>query len=117
MTITATERYELGPVEVIPSGEGRNFRLPDGREIAIFRARAGELFATQARCPHRGGPLADGLIGGGRVVCPFHGYAFDLTSGEPLMNSCPALVTYAVEVDGAGTMIVQVDPDSPQPCP
>lgn len=117
MSITATERFELGPVDAIPHGEGRNFRLPDGREIAVFRARSGELFATQARCPHKGGPLADGLMGAGKVVCPFHGYAFDLTSGEPVMNSCPALTTYAVEMDGAGTLVLEAAPESRQPCP
>ena len=117
MTNAATALFELGPVEAIPHGEGRNFRLPDGREVAVFRARSGELFATQARCPHKGGPLADGLIGAGKVVCPFHGYAFDLTSGEPVMNGCPALATYPVEVDGSGTLLIQTAGDARQPCP
>lgn len=116
MTTMTTGRFELGPVEAIPHGEGRNFRLPDGREVAVFRARSGELFATQARCSHRGGPLADGLIGAGKVVCPFHGYAFDLITGEPVMHSCPALATYAVEVDGAGMLVLETGTGARQPC-
>ena len=99
-----TERYLLGPVEAIPPGEGRNFRVADGAEIAVFRTRAGELYATQAHCPHRGAPLADGLVGGGRVVCPFHSFAFELETGSPVMNSCPALTVYPVELGEDGRM-------------
>lgn len=104
MSVITNERYQLGPVGSIPPGEGRNFRLAGGREIAVFRTRAGELYATQAQCPHRGAPLADGLVGGGRVVCPFHSYAFELATGEPVLNACPALATYAIEVDDDGMM-------------
>src|SRR5687768_5756681 len=86
-----------GPVERIPLGEGRNVEV-DGEEIAVFRTRAGEVYAVQATCPHRGGPLADGIVGGKRVVCPLHAYAFDLASGEPAREGCPALRTYPVSL-------------------
>src|SRR5690606_514399 len=95
MSAVSTEIFRLGPLGSIPPGEGRNFQLEETR-IAVFRTRAGGLFATQAECPHRGAPLADGLVGGGRVVCPFHSYAFDLATGDPVMNGCPALRTYRV---------------------
>lgn len=109
MTDTSTDRYRLAPVTAIPPGEGRNFRV-GGREIAIFRTRTGDLYATQASCPHRGGPLADGLLGGGRIVCPFHSYAFDLSSGESVGGICPALRTYRVWADEEGwiwTVVVE----------
>lgn len=108
MTAISTGVYRLGPVESIPAGEGRNF-LVDRMAIAIFRTRAGELFATQAHCPHRGGPLADGLMGGGRIVCPFHSYAFDLATGEALARGCPALRTYRVWVDEEGEICTSLD--------
>ena len=63
------ERYSLGPIHHIPPGEGRNFKLGD-RKVAVFRTRDGGVFATQASCPHRAGPLADGLLGGHSLVCP-----------------------------------------------
>jgi len=110
MTISGLEKYGVGPIASIPAGEGRNFRVAD-REVAVFRTRAGEVFATQAHCPHRGAPLADGIIGGGRIICPFHSYAFDLTTGDPLMNSCPALKTYPVSVDGDGEIFIAMDED------
>lgn len=82
-TRTATE-IDLGPVGQIPPGEGREFEV-DGRRIAVFHLRAGgvrTVRAVQAECPHRAGPLADGLIGGETVVCPFHAWKFDLTTGR-----------------------------------
>ena len=85
----------LGPVEQIPLGEGRVFEVGETR-IAVFRTRQGEVYATQAACPHREGPLADGIIGGRQIVCPLHAYKFDLATGKPVGNDCAALRTYAV---------------------
>lgn len=48
----------------------------------MFRPRGGGLHALQAICPHRGGPLADGLIDGVQVVCPLHNHAFRLVDGH-----------------------------------
>lgn len=78
-TEPAGER-RLGPEAQIPVGEGRLFDV-DGWEVAVFRPRAGGVYAIDPVCPHRGGPLAEGLIGGTTVVCPLHGHAFDLASG------------------------------------
>lgn len=72
---------DVGAVDAIPLGEGRAYRV-GGRAIAVFRPRGGGVFALEARCPHRGGPLADGIVGGGTVVCPLHGWSFDLASGQ-----------------------------------
>lgn len=108
MMLEPTERdgmHSVGPLERIPPGEGRRFRVA-GEEVAVFRARGGEVLAVQAGCPHRGGPLQDGLTGSGTVVCPLHGRAFDLATGEPLRHDCAALRTYAVEVTPAGEVLV-----------
>jgi nitrite reductase [NAD(P)H] small subunit len=91
--------HELGPLATIPLGEGRVFRV-GGEEVAVFRARNGQVFATQASCPHRSGPLADGLLGDDCVVCPLHGYAFDLQTGEARSGECRRLSTYQVHVEG-----------------
>lgn len=71
----------LAPVEAIPEGEGRAFDL-GGRRVAVFRLRGGAVAATDAECPHRGGPLADGLVGDGWVVCPLHSRRFALDGGD-----------------------------------
>ncbi|MBI2395214.1 MAG: Rieske 2Fe-2S domain-containing protein [Deltaproteobacteria bacterium] len=90
----------LGPIELVPPGEGRTFDL-GGMAIAVFRTRDGELYATQARCPHKQGPLADGLVGGRSVTCPLHARRFDLATGQAHGGECDALRTYPVfERDG-----------------
>ena len=71
----------LGSIESIASGQGRCF-IVGGEEIAVFRQRDGRLFATQNRCPHKQGPLSEGIIGAGKVICPLHAHKFDLCSGE-----------------------------------
>jgi nitrite reductase (NADH) small subunit len=91
----------LGPLSLIPLGEGRRFEVR-GQPVAVFRTRAGQVFATQADCPHRGGPLADGLVGGSTLICPLHERAFDLVTGEGIGQPC-VLTTYPVRIteDGA----------------
>ena len=71
----------LGSAEEIPLGQGRCF-LINGEEIAVFRTRSGRFLAVENRCPHRQGPLAEGIVGEGKVVCPLHGHKFDLVTGQ-----------------------------------
>jgi nitrite reductase (NADH) small subunit len=78
-TITLTP-INLGCVTAIPLGQGRCYVF-GGREIAVFRQRDGRLFASENRCPHRQGPLAEGIVGGGRVICPLHAHQFNLQTG------------------------------------
>jgi len=101
MTETLDGELILGPLTLIPVGEGRRFAVR-GTAVAVFRTRAGQVFATQADCPHRGGPLADGLVGGTTLICPLHERAFDLVTGAGIGQSC-ALTTYPVRIteDGA----------------
>jgi nitrite reductase (NADH) small subunit len=99
--------YQLGPVERIPLGEGRNFDL-DGVAVAVFRTRSGALFATQASCTHSGGPLADGIVGATTVICPLHAFRFDLASGRPLANDCAPLTTYLASITADGEVLVTI---------
>jgi nitrite reductase (NADH) small subunit len=94
----------LGPLSLIPVGEGRNFEIA-GQRIAVFHTRAGQVFATQAECPHKNGPLADGLVGGNTVMCPLHSWKFDLSTGETVMGLC-VLETYLVSVNEQKEVVV-----------
>ncbi len=94
----------VAPLSAIPAGEGRTF-LVGGKRIAVFHTRAGEVFATQADCPHKGGPLADGLLGGTTLVCPLHSWKWDIASGEPFMADCP-LETYPVHLDSENRVVL-----------
>ncbi|MBV9081184.1 MAG: nitrite reductase (NAD(P)H) small subunit [Acidobacteriaceae bacterium] len=103
--MTATDiEVILGPVSAIPPGEGRNYEVA-GERVAVFYTRSGQVFAVQANCPHKNGPLADGLVGGTTVICPLHAWKFDLTTGEPVMGSC-RLKTYPVRLDGEGRILL-----------
>jgi nitrite reductase (NADH) small subunit len=104
--MTTTE-YLIGPPTLIPPGEGRVFDVA-GRRVAIFHARNGSVYATQAACPHRGGPLADGLLGGDTLICPLHSWKFDLTTGTPLMGNC-SITTYAVRLTESGQILLTLD--------
>ena len=70
----------LGSVEKIPVGQGFCFVVGQ-TEIAVFRPRSGGLCAIYNRCPHRKGPLCEGVIDDRHVVCPYHGHKFDLRTG------------------------------------
>ncbi len=102
------ETHDLGSVERIPPGEGRTFDLGD-RRVAVFRTRAGRVYATQASCSHREGPLADGLLDDRCIVCPLHGFKFDLESGAPVGHDCEAIATYVVSVASDGRVLLSVD--------
>jgi nitrite reductase (NADH) small subunit len=91
----------LGPIDAIPLGQGCTY-VVDGCAIAVFRQRDGQLFATQNACPHRGGPLADGILGDGKVICPLHARQFDLKTGAS--RDC-AVRTYPVRVE-AGEILL-----------
>lgn len=97
--------YNLGPLTRLPQGEGRTFRIGD-TVVAVFRTRQDDVFATQATCPHKNGPLADGIIGADQVVCPLHAYKFRLANGEPIGNTCTALKTYPVTLSESGDILL-----------
>jgi len=96
----------LGPIAAIPEGEGRNFQVGSA-QIAVFRSRSGAVFATQAECPHRRGPLADGLLGAGTLICPLHSLKFDLSTGQAENGDC-ALQTYPARLSEAGQIVVEL---------
>lgn len=104
--------HNLGSAAQIPLGEGGRFGI-GGVGIAVFRSRQGQVYAAQAECPHRAGPLADGLLGGEALICPLHNFRFNLATGEPLGNDCPALRIYPISVNEDGEILVAVSGSRP----
>jgi nitrite reductase (NADH) small subunit len=91
--------------EAIPRREGRAVSL-GGRELAIFNL--GDRFlAVENRCPHQGGPLADGIVSGCTVVCPLHAWRVRLDSGDvDRPGGASACVrTFATRVEGDVVMV------------
>lgn len=94
-------RCDLGSIARVPVGEGRVVAV-GARRLALFRARDGRVHVSQAECPHRKGPLADGLVGDDAVVCPLHAHRFSLTTGACLSGGCDAMRVYPASVDAHG---------------
>jgi nitrite reductase (NADH) small subunit len=97
--VRTTTEHMLGRVEEIPPGEGRAF-VAGGTQVAVFRLRDGSLHATQAACPHAGGPLADGQTDLNVLVCPLHLYAYKWTDGASTSGTAPIRVFPVRDVDG-----------------
>ncbi len=84
--------------------------IVDGQPVALCR-RGDQVHAVSAVCPHAGGPIADGDIDAGLVVCPWHGWSFDVTTGECNVDPGTTLPVYEVSVqDGAVTVKLGPEP-------
>lgn len=80
------------------------------REIAVFNV-GGRILASENRCPHRGGPLCDGIVTGASVVCPLHAWKVNLETGavdRPAFEAC--VRTYPVRVE-EGIILVAIPGD------
>jgi nitrite reductase (NADH) small subunit len=81
MTGTRLTRWiEIGALNDIPRLGARVVRTASG-DIAVFRTEDDEVFALDDRCPHKGGPLSQGIVFGERVACPLHNWNIELPSG------------------------------------
>jgi nitrite reductase (NADH) small subunit len=98
-TAAGPKAYTVGLIEDVPLGEGRTFVVA-GEQVAVFRLRNGSLHATQAACPHAGGPLADGLTDVNVLVCPLHQYAYRWSDGASTNGGGPIRTYPARERDG-----------------
>lgn len=96
---------DIGPLEAIPLRGARRVRTPHGC-IAVFRTDADEVFATASACPHRGGPLEEGIVHGARVTCPLHNWVFDLATGQAVDEDA-RIDTFPVRI-AAGRVLIDL---------
>jgi nitrite reductase (NADH) small subunit len=92
-------------VEDVPPGASQEFIVND-QSVAVFHTRADEWIATDARCPHEQGPLADCILGNGRLTCPIHSYSFDVKTGTCDNPEIDLLKIYTIEIR-AGRVLVK----------
>jgi nitrite reductase/ring-hydroxylating ferredoxin subunit len=104
MTTGEVTGHRVAAAADLPPGGSRAYAVGDV-QVAVFRLRSGELRATDAVCPHAGGPLADGQTDPTKVVCPLHSYAFSLADGS-CHNGDYAVRTYTVREE-AGEIVVE----------
>jgi nitrite reductase (NADH) small subunit len=74
---------DIGGLEEIPRLGSRVVATPRGN-IAVFRTQDDRVFALRDRCPHKAGPLSQGIVHGNHVTCPLHNWIIDLTTGEAM---------------------------------
>jgi nitrite reductase (NADH) small subunit/3-phenylpropionate/trans-cinnamate dioxygenase ferredoxin subunit len=75
----------VGRIEDVPDGRGATVELAGGAELALYNV-GGEFYAIENFCPHKGAPLADGRLCGHTVECGWHGWRFDVRTGQCLTN-------------------------------
>jgi len=89
----------------VPDGGSTIVRLPGRWEIAIFR-RGESFIAIENRCPHEGGPLAEGPIERGMLICPWHRFRFYLGTGASVTNPAMRARTFKAFADGDQVALV-----------
>ncbi len=95
--VLAIRWVAVGRLEALPPRRGRAVRVGD-RRIALFRTGDDRLFAVEDRCPHRGGPLSEGIVHGHCVTCPLHDWVIDLAEGRAVPPDEGRVRTYPVRV-------------------
>ncbi|OIQ85446.1 assimilatory nitrite reductase small subunit [mine drainage metagenome] len=84
----------------IPALGARRVRRPDGVDIALFRTAGDRVYALLDCCPHRGGPLSQGIVFGEAVACPLHNWTIRLSDGRAQAPDDGCTPAFAVKVDG-----------------
>lgn len=86
-----------GIADLAPLGS-RVVNCSDGTRIALFRTQTDQVFALLDQCPHKGGPLSQGIVFGERVACPLHNWTIELASGAAVAPDEGCVRRYAVNV-------------------
>ncbi|HEY3120388.1 MAG TPA: Rieske (2Fe-2S) protein [Vicinamibacteria bacterium] len=94
----------------LPSGQCTEVSV-GGKAVALYNV-GGTFYATSNLCLHRGGPLGQGMMDGATVMCPWHAWTWDVTSGANTANPGLRIPTYEVKVEG-GEVLVSVEEDGP----
>ena len=96
-----TEWIEICALTDIPRLGARVVQTAQG-DIAVFRSAADEVFALHDRCPHKGGPLSQGIVAGTTVTCPLHGWKIGLQSGVAEAPDKGHVACLQVKVEAGG---------------
>jgi len=94
------------PIAELPAGQCRE-ALVAGKAVALFNVD-GRVYALSNTCIHRGGPLGQGSLSGSSVMCPWHAWTYDVTTGESTVNPDLKVDRYEVKVED-GQVLVRLD--------
>ncbi len=97
---------KIAPLSEFPQQGARVVRH-DGKDIAVFRNAGDGIFAMNDKCPHKGGPLSQGIVSGNTVTCPLHGMNICFDDGKALAPDEGCVGTYPVKVE-EGVVFLQI---------
>lgn len=95
---------DIGPLDAIPRQGARLVKTAQGC-VAVFRTMDDQVFALDDRCPHKGGPLSEGIVHGTSVTCPLHNWVFDMNTGSAQGADQGTVRTYPIRVQQGRVMI------------
>ena len=96
--VAAGRRVVVGTINDLRPGECARLELPDGDELAVYNVD-GEFHATTNFCPHKGAPLSEGALCGHVIECGWHGWQFDVRTGECLTVR-ETIKSYPLRIEG-----------------
>ncbi|MCJ8520974.1 nitrite reductase (NADH) small subunit [Pseudorhizobium tarimense] len=94
----------IGNIDDIPLRGARCVKTPQGK-IAVFRTGENEIFALEDHCPHRGGPVSEGIVHGAAMTCPLHNWVISLQSGKAVGADEGAVKTITLRKDNGALFI------------
>jgi len=94
---------KVAKIADIPPGSGKVVEA-GGKALAVFNCD-GTFYAVDNTCKHRGGPLGEGMLSGTSVTCPWHGWEYDVTSGECSMDASIKVQKFDVKVEGEDILV------------
>ena len=90
---------DIGPVDQLPALGARTLPVQGGDEIAIFRTANGSVYALVNKCPHKQGPLSQGIVHDTTVTCPLHSWKIQLGSGAAVAPDVGCTRSFEVKVE------------------
>ncbi len=97
---------DIGTLDDVPRQGARIVKTGQGC-VAVFRTADDQVFATTDRCPHKGGPLSEGIVHGTSVTCPLHSWVFSLETGIAQGADAGAIATYPTRIE-AGRILLDI---------
>lgn len=104
MSVDGDTWIDIGPLSEIPRRGARVVRTRLGC-VALFRTAEDEVFALDDRCPHKGGPLSDGIVHGRSVTCPLHSWVISLETGKAQGADEGGTATFPARVENGRVLL------------
>ncbi|WP_332635074.1 nitrite reductase small subunit NirD [Halalkalibacter flavus] len=96
--IDTIKKIEVAALSDLTVGIGQKVNV-DGEEIALFKQKDGSVKAIQNSCPHKGGPLSEGIVSGEHVFCPLHDWKINVNDGQVQAPDVGCVKKYKVDVE------------------